>query len=64
MDLNELREHERYLIKWFINDIGDDEKVTSEDLDGYCDVLSNAENYQNKIIDCIYKAIIKFLQKK
>jgi N-acetylmuramoyl-L-alanine amidase len=37
-----------------------------------CGFLSNeedeqlllTENYQNKIIDCIYKAIIKFLQKK
>ena len=46
MSLDDLKEYEKYLIKWFINDIGDNDKVTSRDLNSYCDIVSNAQNYQ------------------
>ena len=42
----DLKEYESYLIKWFIGDIGDGEKVTNKELDDYCDSYTNAEKYQ------------------
>ena len=46
MSLDDLTEYERHLIRWFIDDIGDNDKVTSKDLNSYCDVVENARNYQ------------------
>lgn len=43
---SDLKEYESYLIRWFINDIGDGEKVTNQELNSYCDKFSNAEKYQ------------------
>jgi len=43
---NDLTPSEKYLIKWFINEIGDGEKVTTLQLNSYCDNLSGARQYQ------------------
>jgi len=43
---DDLTELERHLIRWFIDDIGDGEKVYSHDLSSYCDKYENAKKYQ------------------
>lgn len=48
MKTDDLTKQEKHLIDWFINDIGDGEKVTSHELSDYCDSYQNAINYQNK----------------
>lgn len=44
---DDLLAFEKHLIKWFIDDIGNKEKVTSKDLDSYCDNYNNATRYQD-----------------
>ena len=43
---NDLTESEKYLIKWFIKEIGDGEKVSSLQLSSFCDNYSGANKYQ------------------
>ena len=43
---NDLTSSEKYLIKWFVGEIGDGEKVTTLQLNSYCDSLSGAQLYQ------------------
>lgn len=43
---SDLTESERFLIKWFIDEMGDHEKVSSLQLKSYCDSYSGATNYQ------------------
>ena len=43
---SDLTESERFLIKWFIDEMGDHEQVTSGQLKSYCDSYSGATNYQ------------------
>lgn len=62
-DINELTELEKHLIKWFIEDIGDGEKVKSRQLSSYCDSYSNAQSYQennSKWVDLIEKEANKY----
>jgi uncharacterized membrane protein len=42
----ELTDSERYLIKWFVKEIGDGEKVSSLQLNSCCDTYSGAQLYQ------------------
>ena len=44
---DDLTESEKFLIKWFIEDIGDGKKVSSQQLSNYCKDYSNAQCYQN-----------------
>lgn len=43
---NDLTDSERYLIRWFIKDIGNGEQVSSLQLKSYCDNYSSAIKYQ------------------
>ena len=43
---NNLTNSERFLIKWFINEIGDGTKVSSLQLNSYCDELWGAQQYR------------------
>ena len=43
---NDLTDSEKYLIRWFIKEIGDGEKVTSLQLNSYCKSYSGAKQYQ------------------
>lgn len=45
--LGDLTKHEKHLIKWFIEDIGNGSEVHSQDLSDYCDEYNNAVKYQN-----------------
>lgn len=42
-----LTAQEKHLINWFVKDIGDGEKVHSQDLSDYCDDYENAKRYQD-----------------
>jgi uncharacterized membrane protein len=44
---DDLTKQEKFLIKWFISDIGDGSQVHSQDLSYYCDDYENAVSYQN-----------------
>lgn len=46
-NIDDLTELEKHLIKWFINDIGNNEEVHSRDLSAYCDNYNNAIKYQS-----------------
>jgi len=46
--LDDLTEQEKYLIEWFIKDIGNGKQVKSRDLSNCCDDYNGAINYQNK----------------
>lgn len=43
---DDLTESEKYLIKWFIDEIGDREKVTSQELSSFCKDYNKASKYQ------------------
>lgn len=43
---NDLTESEKYLIRWFIKEIGNGEEVSSLQLSAYCDSYTGAKQYQ------------------
>ena len=43
---SDLTESERFLIKWFIDEMGDHNEISSKQLKDYCDTYSGAINYQ------------------
>ena len=46
-DQKGLSDSEKYLIRWFVREIGDGEKVSSRQLNSYCDTYDGAIKYQN-----------------
>ncbi len=47
-DQSDLLEYEKFLIKWFIDDIGSDNQVSANQIKSYCDSVSGAEEYRKK----------------
>lgn len=45
-DQSDLLEYEKFLIKWFIEDIGSDNQVSANQIKSYCDNFSGAIEYQ------------------
>lgn len=46
--IDKLAKHEKYLIEWFIDGIGDGKKVSSRMLSSYCDDYACAIDYQSR----------------
>ncbi len=49
-DQGDLLEYEKFLIKWFIEDIGSDNQVSANQIKSYCDSVSGAEEYKRNSV--------------